>query len=494
MPNSQGSNALANGCMVLFSLPFIAMGTAFAYKGYRSLHDPSFKNPWIAIVFGSVFALIGCLIVVGSFYGTRLVRAAKARQDAYPQQPWMWREDWAQGRANGLGRNSARASWLFAAIWNAVCWTLGYMFWSHPDSRRPVWADLMIGLFCIIGVGAAVLAVTQTLRRMRYGTTFIALQETPAALGRVLRGTIDVPLPSPLPHGINLVLTCVNRVTTGTGNSRSTTDRILWQEKKTLGSEQVPAGACGSTIPVEFDIPRDEPSSDHSNHDNQILWLLRAEADVPGVDFDERYELPVFQTSSSPSIAAWQAKVDADQRQHPAAAPTRPTVQVSAAPDGGTQFYFPPGRNVSAAFWLTIFTCLFGVVSYFLWHVRAPLIFPIVFSGFTALMLLICVNLWFGSALLVVNASELSISTKMLGMGGTKKWNASEVARVYPKITMQSGGSGGIPYYTVTLSLRSNRDVQLGNALRDHNEAEWICERIREGLRLDAQKAQGAPS
>lgn len=479
--------------MVLFSLPFIAMGSTFAYKGYRSLHDPTFKNPVIAIIFGSAFAMVGLLIIFGSFYGTRLLRAARARENTYPQQPWMWREDWAQSRANGLGRNSARASWFFAVIWNAISWTIGYMFWSHPDPRRPVWADLMIGLFCAIGVAVAVMAATQTMRRIRYGTTYVALQSLPAALGQTLRGTIDAPLPNPLPHGINLALTCVNRVTTGTGNSRSTSDRILWQEKKTMGSEQIMAAPRGSTIPVAFDIPRDQPASDHSNHDNQILWMLRAEADVPGVDFDERYEIPVFQTSASPSIADWQASVEAVERQHPASAPTRPTVQVSGAPEGGTRFYFPPGRNVSAAFWLSVFTAAFGVISYFLWHVHAPFIFPVVFSGFTALLLLFSANLWFGSAVVVVNASELRLSTSTLGMGGTKRWRAGEISRVYPKITMQSGGSNGTPYYTVTLALTSNRDVQLGNALRDHNEAEWICEQIRTLLRIETQKAFGAP-
>ena len=489
MATNQGSNALGSGCMILFSLPFIAMGSAFAFKGYRSLHDPNFKNPWIAIIFGTVFALFGVLIIYGAFYGNRLLRANRARQATYAQQPWMWRDDWAAGRADGLGRKSVGVAWFFALIWSGISWTIGYALLTHPDPRRPIWAGLMVGLFCIIGIVLLAVAIIQTLRRMRYGTTSVALQTLPAPLGDKLRGTIDAPLPNPLPHGIKLALTCVNRVTSGTGNSRTTTDRILWQEKKSLGPEQIMAGPRGSTIPVEFEVPRDQPASDHANQDNQVLWMLRAEADVPGVNFDERYEVPVFATSASPSISDWQVKEEELESHHPASAPIRPTVQVSSAQDGGTQFYFPAGRNISASLSLTLFCGIFGGVSYFLWHVHAPMIFPIVFSFFTALILLLSVNLWFGSARVTVNSSELALSTSTLGLGGTKRWNATEVSRMYPKITMQSGGSNGVPYYTVTMTLTSNRDVPLGNALPDRNEAEWICEQIKGILKLQAKSA-----
>jgi hypothetical protein len=477
MATFQSSGAAAGGCLVLFSLPFIGMGTFFAVLSYRSLDNPNFKNPWIGIIGGSAFALIGLIVMLSGVAATRRLRARRAMEQSNPEQPWMWRPDWAHGRADGTSGGSAVVSWVSA-----------YAISQNPDPHRPIWAGLAIGLFCAIGIGAAVISLVQTVRFARFGKTSLALQTVPAPLGCKLKGTIDVGLPNPLPHGINLVFTCVNRVTSGSGDNRSTADHILWQEKKALGPEQIMAGPSGSTIPVEFDVPRDRQPTDHSHYDNQVLWLLRAEADVPGVDFQEQYEVPVFATRESPSLEQWETQQENLERKHPASAPTRPTVQISSAPEGGTQFYFPAGRNVSVSLWVTMFTAIFGGASYLLFHLHAPFFFAVLFSFFSLLLLLITVNLWFGTARVVVNSNGVTLSTSTLGLGGSKQWTPQQIQRIYPKMTMQSSGSGGgVAYYTVTLTDAAGRDAGLGNALRDHNEAEWICEQIRQLARVDVE-------
>ena len=121
---------------------------------------------------------------------------------------------------------------------------------SATPARAGQWVYLLLALFPLIGLGLLSWAILQTLRRMRFGKTSLQLQTLPAPLGRSLKGTIEVKLPYPLPHGINLALTCINRVTTGSGKNQSTFDHIRWQEKKTLGSEQIMAGPAGSTIPA----------------------------------------------------------------------------------------------------------------------------------------------------------------------------------------------------------------------------------------------------
>ncbi|HEY3839239.1 MAG TPA: hypothetical protein VGL72_21845 [Bryobacteraceae bacterium] len=491
MATIQSSGRIAGGCLALFSLPFIAMGGFFAIVSYRSLDNPNFKNPWIGVFMGSGFALIGIIMLLAGLVGTRKQRALLATQQTYPDQPWMWRADWAQGRADGMGGGSAANSWIFAIGWNGISWSIGYMMWTHPDPHRPIWAGLMIGLFCAIGVGVAGIAVIQALRYARFGKTSLALQSVPAPLGRKLKGTIDVHMPSPLPHGINVSFACVNRVTTGSGNNRSTSDHIRWQEKKTLGPEQIMTGQNGSTIPVDFDVPRDMQPTDHSHPDNQILWLLRAEADIPGANFDDHYEVPVFATRESPSLQDWQAQQNNEERAHPATTPVRPTVRVTPAPDGGMQFYFPAGRNVNAAWWLTVFTGIFGGASYVLFRSNAPIFFAILFTFFSVPLLLITLNLWFGIARIVANSNGIMLSSSTLGIGGTQRWTPQEIQRIYPKITMQSGGSEGVVYYTVTLTDSAGRECQLGNSLRDHNEAEWVCEQIRNLAGVNA-KAVGA--
>jgi hypothetical protein len=257
-----------------------------------------------------------------------------------------------------------------------------YFFFQHAVPQGKPVVILFIAIFPLIGIGALIWAIRQTVRLIRFGKTFVQLQTLPASLGRSLKGSIEARLPYPLPHGINLALSCVNRVTTGGGKNQSTFDYIRWQGKKELGPETIMAGPSGSTIPVDFDVPRDMPPSNTSNPSNEILWLLRAEADVPGVDFDETYEVPVFETQESPVLRDWQAKEDLEERTHPPTAPIRPTVQISSAPEGGTQFYFPAGHNLSAALGVTFFLFLFGGAQALIFYLHAPLIFAIFFGFF----------------------------------------------------------------------------------------------------------------
>ncbi len=471
---------------MLFSLPFIGMGLFFAWTSAKNLGNPGFKNPWVGIIMGLVFAAFGGLIFAGGAQAGRMMKRANAIRAANPDSPWLWREDWAQGRANGTTKSAAIGMWFFALIWNGISW--GAVFAVTKNAPENKWVYLVLILFPAIGIALLITAVMQTMRHIRFGKTFVQLQSLPAPLGGKLRGTIDVRLPYPLPHGINLSLTCVNRVTSGSGKDRSTFDHIRWKESRNVGSEYMMAGPMGSTVPVEFDIPRNMPATDHTNSSNEILWLLRAEADIPGVNFDENYELPVFETRESPSLAEWQSEQEEEQRIHPPTAPVRGTVVVSPAPEGGTQFYFPAGRNVSSAIGVTLFALLFGGAEVLIVVLHAPFIFAVVFGLVDLLLWFIALNLWFGSARIVVKSDAVEVHTSLLGYHGFKRWLAGEIKAVYPKITMQSGGgSSGIPYYTITIQALNDREYQMGNALRDHNEAEWLCAQIREIANLKAK-------
>lgn len=477
----------ASGCLILFAIPFLFGGLFFAIVSYRSLQDPNFRNPWVGVVVGCVLALVGSLIMAAGFAVLRGAKRVNAVQAAYPGQPWMWRQDWAQGRALGQTGNAATMTWIFTLFWNGIAWASVFAARSQPPQKRVVY--LFLAIFPLIGIGLFVWAVMLSLRLMRFGKTVLQLQTVPASLGRTLKGTIEARLPYPLPHGIHLVITCVNRLSSGGGNSRSTWEHILWQESKNLAPEQIMAGPSGSTIPVEFEIPRNMPVSDNSNASSQILWLVRAEADVPGADFNETYEVPVFETRESPSREEWESKVEGEQRSHPPTLPIRPTVRVSPASEGGTQFYFPAGRNVSSAVGVTLFALFFGGAGAGAYYLHAPLIFPLFVGFFVLLMVIIALNLWFGTARIIANGSGVSLYTNTLGLRGSKHWNAAQIQSIHPKITMQSGGAQGIVYYTATITDSAGRNYSLGNAIRDHNEAEWICAQIRQIVNIKAKVA-----
>src|SRR5437016_13059774 len=105
-------------------------------------------------------------------------------------------------------------------------------------------------------------------------------------------------------HGIDLRLSCVRRIVSGSGNSRAVSNATLCQADKNVPSGAIEPGALGRAIPVDFEVPADGLITDHSNADDQILWLLHAQADVPGADYSDDFELPVFRTADSPEPAS----------------------------------------------------------------------------------------------------------------------------------------------------------------------------------------------
>ena len=189
MPNAAKR---ASGCLILFSIPFTFGGLFFVIVSLRSLHDPSFRNPWIGVGMGSLFAVIGGLIMAA---GSAVLRSAKresAVEAAYPGQPWMWRKDWAQGRAHGqvLGKPSP---WYGSStlIWNGLSLTFAYAVTLHglPPAQRMIY--LFVAIFPLVGIALLVWAGLQTLRLIRFGKTSLQLQTLPASLGHNLRGTIE---------------------------------------------------------------------------------------------------------------------------------------------------------------------------------------------------------------------------------------------------------------------------------------------------------------
>ena len=66
----------------------------------------------------------------------------------------------------------------------------------------------------------------------------------------------------------------------------------------------MPGPKGDAAIPVEFSIPSDAYESNHDQPDDKVLWLLHAQADVPGVNYSDDFEVPVFRlTPSSSSVS-----------------------------------------------------------------------------------------------------------------------------------------------------------------------------------------------
>src|SRR4051812_15471763 len=87
------------GCATLFALPFCAAGIATIFSAPRSTG----RDLLVRIAGGSVFLIAGLAVILGAVVFSRSAGAAYDLRRRYPDQPWMWRRDWAANAITDQG-------------------------------------------------------------------------------------------------------------------------------------------------------------------------------------------------------------------------------------------------------------------------------------------------------------------------------------------------------------------------------------------------------
>jgi hypothetical protein len=463
----------AVGCVVLFLLPFAAVGVGTAVAAVRAAAMRDWGQAGFLGIFALTFGGVGIGGIVTVLRGRRAAEAALAREARHPEAPWLWREDWAARRITDGSVVEMRFAWAFAILWNLIS-IPGAVVAVRAALREGNRAALIALLFPAAGVGLLVWAVRATIRRRRYGTSVLELETLPAVVGHALEGTLRTPAGLRPPEGFRVVLSCIRRVTSGSGRNRSTSERILWQEERR-------ATAGGAGVPLAFAIPADAAPSDPGRGDDRTLWRLEVSAGVPGVDYAAGFEVPVFRTAESAlprteteQAVAARAALPADYRQ-----PAGSRILVSRT-RRGTEIYFPPARNPGMAASLTVFTLIWAAAIWATIAFDAPLIFPSVFGGFGALLLFLVIDQWMGVARVTADRDGVTIAKGWLVAGRERTLRAAEVAEVTTKIGSQAGRTA---YYDVTVVTTAGKRVTAGGGIPDKREAEWLAATVQDALR-----------
>src|SRR6267142_4542118 len=466
--------------LVLFGLPFLGAGLFFIYAQLAGSGNFGTGNKIFGVMFGSVFALIGGGLIYAAIGGYGRLQKQAAIEESNPLSPWLWRTDW-----------------VIRIFCNMILLpVVGGLVPKMVRSGDPR-AFLLLG-FGLIGVILLVNAVRATIRHRRFGNTYFEFNALPFSPGDRVGGRIHLKLETQAAHGIDLRLSCVRKVVSGSGDSSTTREVLLWQAEQNVPSGAVGPGPLGRVIPVDFVLPAESYVTNHDNPNDQVLWLLHAQADVPGVDYSDDFELPVFRNAASAEaarVSQSQASSAAEASGFPGtpvesdssavAQPARTKVIVSMH-SGGTEFCFPAFRNPGRALGLLGFTLIWSGVVYFLYS-HAPLFFFIVFGLFDLLLVYGVLHVTLGSARIGVANGEILSRTGILGLGSTRRIPASDVASILPVVSMQQGGSSGNALYAIRLRMKNGRKYTLADEIGSRQEARWVVAQIETlaGLKLD---------
>jgi hypothetical protein len=457
----------------LFALPLAAFGLFALVAAIRKLLDgDTGPQAWFLVPFALVFCGVGFGLIYASFFGARLLKQQQRAQAEHPSEPWLWREDWAQGRIKGSTRSGMIGAWIMAVLWNLVSMP---MLWFLPQAaaRKPI---AYLGfLFPLVGVLTLVRAIRLTLAYAEFGKTCFEMTPVPGVIGGELKGMIQTRLPHAAEHGIQLRLTCVNRVTSGSGDDQSTWEHILWRGETNPSPGQNYPGPAGASIPVNFRIPWDAKATDSTDSRNTIIWKLEASADVPGVNYDDSFEVPVFRTAQTPAHPDPSNLMGATPQVKRPSARTVVITETAA----GVEFYFPAARNKGFAAVTTLFFLVFGAITFFLAGSRAPFIFPLAFGFFVLILLYVSARMWLGTTRVGVGKEQVLVQAGFLGGGKIRRFALAEVSSITSSIKSQQGGANGTPYYDIELNLRTGKKVTLARTLKDKLEVDWLVEEMR---------------
>ena len=487
--------------LTLFGLPFLGAGLAFIYAQLVSRGNFKTYDVVAAVLFGLVFVFMGASLIYAAIRGYGLMKQQAAREEAHPLSPWLWRADWAMRRAESQNKKSEILFWVLAILCNMI--TLPFLFSMVPNFIRS--GDprvfLLLG-FNLLGAILIVKAARTTMRHRRFGDTYFEFDSLPFSPGERLSGRIHLRFDARAEQGIDLRLSCVRKISSGSGDSRSTSQVVFWQADKNVPAGAAGPGPLGRAIPVDFSPPADSLFTNHDNPDDQVLWLLHAQADVPGVDYSDDFEIPVFRSAASPATASasgtgaaagtdnfgFAALQSADVDSGEVSQPANAKVVVSMG-SGGTEFYFPAFRNPGRALILLLVTVIWSAVVYALYLKHAPIFFFIAF-GFCDLLLIVgTLHVALGSARISVRSGEILSHRGIFGIGLTTRIPVSDVDSIVPVVSMQQGGNSTNALHAIRLRLKDGRKITLADEIASRQEARWVVSQIETlaGLKLDTQ-------
>lgn len=502
---SQPSKA-AGVFLAFIGLPFLGGGLFFMYSLVVSRGNLRTADMVPALMVALVLVSIGAGLMYAAIGGYGRLKRQAAVEESNPLSPWLWRTDWASRRAESLNKKSEITYWVIAIFCNLI--TLPLAAKVIPKMVQTGDPRLILPLgFCLFGLILLAIALRATIRHRRFGNTYFEFNALPFSPGGHVGGRIHLKLDTQAQHGIDLRLSCVRKIVTGSGKSRTTNQVVLWQADQNIPSGAVGPGPLGRMIPVDFALPTESLVTDQDNPNDQVLWLLHAQADVPGVDYSDDFELPVFRSAASPepvrdsqsssasgANAFGFASAPSDADSSAVAQPAHTKVIVSMH-SGGTEFYFPAFRNPGRALGLLLITLIWSGVVYVLYHVHAPLFFFIVFGLVDLLLILGVFHVALGSARIGVANSEILSRKAILGTGSTRRIPASDVASIAPVVSMQQGGNSGNAFYAIRLRTKNGRQYTLADEIDSRQEARWIVSQIETlaGLKVDTHVEVESP-
>jgi hypothetical protein len=463
-----------------FCAIFCAIGIGVGYLAVTTFNDGDTTKALIMAVAALVFGGAGLAVMLLARAGFRSEAKAEALRVAHPDEPWLWREDWAQGTVKSSRKATVWFLWGFGILWNLICIPL-MVFLPEEILEKGNMAALLGLLFPIAGIGVLIAAIRMTIQQKKFGNCEFHLDRLPGILGGAVSGTIIVPRGVPGASAFRVRLTCIRRHTSGSGKSRSTTETTLWEAEQSVANPMPGMSGTPQRITARFTTPFDAQPTETIDQDTSILWKLTADADVPGVDFAAEFEVPVFRTVNSSAEETEEHLRSEDVATQPplVLAPETSGITVGSSPAGGTEYVIRPtgkGNGVVGAF---IVVLMFGGVTALIVVLDGPGLFALIFGAITLFILALMFFGMFGESRVTVEDGHVSVKNQLFSFVTGNRAQCSAVKKIGVRGQSTAGKSGT---FSIILTLDNESTLTPWQTMKEKRTAEWLAEEVRKAM------------
>jgi hypothetical protein len=435
-----------------------------------------FSYEFLSILAGMTAALAigGGLFFVPATISLRRKKAEARLREVHPDEPWLWRDDWAAKRIRSTSIVDTRLFTIVAALYLLGVLPLGLLV--VRERNLSVWSVPGVVLI-VIGLALFRLARQKRKKARTLDAAEFRPAEVPGLVGGPLAGVVAIPGSPSLGEGpFRVRLECTQK-----GDADSSGPTVLWRDKTTIQRPLATADPTTIALPIYFAIPYDCRPVDPNEPGRR--WLLRVGPEQGYADDDAEFDVPVFRTAaSSPNyvpdpmlLAPYETSVDRDKAI--AAAGGR----IRLLDDGRQEWRFSlfrrsifcGGLAMAAACWVAV-----AAVWQFQWHWG----WAVVPALFGVLILLGLSEMLFWASRLLFGADAVEVTAGYWPLRTIGTLTAEEIAGVETAVewTRESHDM-----YCVKLISREGEkfgETVLAKRMDNRRTADAVCEALREKM------------
>ena len=242
----------------------------------------------------------------------------EVKPDNIATSEWRSRKGWGSAQIYSAAGRGVWFFWIFALVWNAI--SAPILFILPEELQRNNYAALIALLFPAIGLFLLYKALNRTLEYRQFGRVAYRMDPYPGGIGGHVGGHIQVKnLDYHRASEAETVLVkveCVYSYMSGSGDNRSRRESIKWAEQ---GRPKIKNTPEGSSMAFRFNVPEGLPSAAVEQSGAYHFWRLGISAEIPGIDLDRSYNIPVFATGATAQNVSHDVSAQAAaQREHEA--------------------------------------------------------------------------------------------------------------------------------------------------------------------------------